>query len=90
MSSSTINLRPRAVDSGATDIECTECTWAHPGNHHLGHGNADYVNQTVPIIGAHIDATGHTVRITVTTWCADGRVDQSGVLMRPRAKPDTP
>lgn len=90
-------LKGRTVDSGTTDTECTRCTWMHPSGHHLGHGTpdrpggADHLDAAMPHVSEHIASTGHRVRVITTTYHRDGRVEQSALLVGPRATdPTTP
>lgn len=84
-------LRPRTVDSGTTETECTGCMWTLPVGRHLGHGTAerpggaDHLDHAMPRINEHISSTGHNVRITSTTYHRHGRVEQSALLVGPQA-----
>ena len=78
-----------------TEVECTGCDWNQPASRSVDHGTperpgcADYCDATMPLIGAHIDATGHHVRVTLTTHWLDRDDEQSGLLILPRVPDDT-
>lgn len=86
--------RPRTVDCGTTEVECTGCTWMYPAGRHLGYGTpdrpggADHFDGAVPKISEHIDSTGHAIRVVTTTYHRDGRVEQSNLLVKPRVTPE--
>lgn len=79
--------RPRALDGGQTDLECTACTWTAPEPFiHDGHGSAATaaMDASIAAAGTHITETGHPVRAVLTTFHRDGRVEQSSMIMSPR------
>lgn len=72
-----------------TELQCTGCDWMLPPGWNPDHGTAerpgcaDYVDEVMPLIGAHIDETGHSVCVIITTRWAD-RDEVSSVLVKPR------
>jgi hypothetical protein len=74
------------ANSGSITVACTACDWSRPpGRHPWGTpdrpGCADYVDAEMPRISRHVDATGHRVRVVLTTWWP---LEQSAMLIGPR------
>jgi hypothetical protein len=80
--------------TGMTEVECTMCHWTQPAGRHTTHGTAerpigaDYIDAVMPRIGAHIDETGHPVRVTITTYWPDGDDEHSSMTIRSRRGTD--
>jgi hypothetical protein len=79
-----ITVKPQTYDGGRTDIECTRCTWALPGVQYRGHSHPNpgtaYADRVIGgEVSDHIRATGHPVRITLTTFHRNGHVEQSAM-----------
>lgn len=83
---SMVELHP--TSGGRIDVYCTECDWKLPTGWHDDHGTperpggADLVDERMPAIGSHVDATGHAVRTVIWTYTG-GLVERSSLLTRP-------
>jgi hypothetical protein len=80
--------------TGMTEVECAMCHWTQPAGRHTTHGTAerpigaDYIDAVMPRIGNHIDATGHRVRVKITTYWPDRDDEQSSLIISPRRTAD--
>lgn len=86
----TITTDQVATPRAMSEVHCTGCGWTLPAGVHTDPGTqerpgcADYVDAAMPLIGAHIDSTGHPVSVTLTTFHDFRDDEQSTVTFRPR------
>ena len=79
-----------ATNGTTTEVACAACDWMLPPGWSTDHGTqerpgcADYVDATMPLIGEHIDGTGHHVLVTLTTHWPDRDDEQSTHRFYPR------
>ena len=76
---------------GMTKVACTACDWSRTGQH-TGPGtpqrpaNADFCDEVMPQIRAHITETGHPVRVTLTTFHTDRPDEVSSMVHCPHGR----
>ena len=80
---------------GLITVNCDVCDWTQRTGAFTGAGTperpgcADYIDEVMPLIGAHIDSTGHDVLVDLTTFTPGQPAERSITRFLPRTTTST-